>query len=86
MVCKDKATIALLEVSEEIKKRYEQQSSAVSISFLMSGLNIGNQCDLYYKGSKNQRLHVELALMKMAFINQAITATDLLEDLKKKVD
>jgi DNA polymerase III subunit gamma/tau len=86
MVCKDKATIALLEVSDEVKKRYETQSSAVSISFLMSGLNIGNQCDLFYKGSKNQRLHVELALMKMAYINQAITATDLLEDLKKKVD
>ena len=86
MVCKDRATIALLEVSEEIKKRYEQQSSAVSISFLMSCLNVGNQCDLYYKGSKNQRLHVELALMKMAFVNQAISATDLLEDLKKKVD
>jgi len=85
MVCKDAVTLSLLEASDEVKKRYQQQAAAVSVSFLMSALNIGNQADLHYKSSKNQRLHIELALMKMAYLGQALQASTLVEDLKKKV-
>jgi len=65
LVGKDQATLKLLEVSEGIKSKYLQQSQASSVSFLLSALNIANQCDLNYKLSKNQRLQVELALLKM---------------------
>ena len=65
LVGKDQATLKLLEVSDGIKSKYLQQSQAASVSFLMSALNIANQCDLSYKLSKNQRLQVELALLKM---------------------
>jgi len=65
LVGKDQATIKLLEVSEGIKTKYLQQSQSASVSFLLSALNIANQCDLSYKLSKNQRLQVELALLKM---------------------
>jgi DNA polymerase-3 subunit gamma/tau len=65
LVGKDQVTLKLLEVSEGIKSKYLQQSQASSVSFLMSALNIANQCDLSYKLSKNQRLQVELALLKM---------------------
>jgi DNA polymerase-3 subunit gamma/tau len=65
LVGKDQTTLKLLEVSEGIKSKYLQQSQAASVSFLMSALNIANQCDLSYKLSKNQRLQVELALLKM---------------------
>src|SRR5690606_20895199 len=40
---------------------------------LLSALNIANQCEINYKGSKNQRLQVELALLKMCHITAAIT-------------
>ena len=73
MVCKDAATIGLLEVSDGIKVKYKEQSEAVPLSFLLTALNIASQCDLNYKGSKNQRLHVELALVKMAHLNSAIS-------------
>lgn len=66
LVGKDTATIKLLEVSETIKARYLQQSQAASVSFLLSAMNIANQCDISYKLSKNQRLQVELALLKMS--------------------
>ncbi len=66
LVGKDASTIKLLEVSETIKSRYLQQSQAASVSFLLSALNIANQCDINYKQSKNQRLQVELALLKMS--------------------
>ncbi len=72
MVCKDADTVKLLEVSPSIQKKYLLQSSKSSLSFLLSALNIGGQCDLNYKSSKNQRLHVELALMKMAHLSAII--------------
>jgi DNA polymerase-3 subunit gamma/tau len=68
LVGKDAATIKLLEVSETIKQRYLQQSQAASTSFLLSAMNIANQCDISYKQSKNQRLQVELALLKMCHL------------------
>jgi DNA polymerase III subunit gamma/tau len=68
LVSKDTSTLKLLEVSEGIKARYLQQSQAASVSFLLSALGIGNQCDLNYKLSKNQRLQVELALLKMCHL------------------
>jgi len=85
LVCKDPTTIELLQVSESAKDRYLQQSQTASTSFILSALNICNQCDIHYKASKNQRLHVELALMKMAKLPQALTlAAAALEDSKKK--
>lgn len=89
LVGKDPATLKLLEVSEGIRQKYLQQSSATSVSFLLSALNIANQCDLNYKTSKNQRLQVELALIKMCHINSVLnlsTAAAPEADLKKKPD
>lgn len=86
LVAKDPATIELIEVSESAKERYLKQTESASVSFLLSSLNIANQCDINYKTSKNQRLHVELALMKMAKLPQAFRlATLATEDSKKKV-
>ena len=80
LVCKDKATVKLLEVSEGIQEKYLQQAKETPLSFLLTTLNIGSQCDMNYKSSKNQRLHVELALMKMAHISAAIQLADLKEN------
>lgn len=84
MVCKDSETIELLEVSESAKERYLQQSQDASLSFLLTAMNICNQCDIHYKASKNQRLHVELALMKLAKVNQAISLAALAQEESKK--
>ncbi|MDN3669935.1 DNA polymerase III subunit gamma/tau [Echinicola jeungdonensis] len=84
MVCKDAATVELLQVSENAQERYVEQASKASLSFLLSALNICNQCDIHYKGSKNQRLHVELALMKLAKLPQAISLAALAQEESKK--
>jgi len=69
-----------------VKAQYKQQAAEVSPSFILSGLQVLSQTDQSYKASKNQRLAVELALMKLAKINSAI---DLAKQndavLKKKV-
>ncbi len=72
LVCKDPATVQLMEGSEQVKQRYLEQSRQTETGFLLTALNIANQCDLHYKQSKNQRLHVEVYLMKIAHINAAI--------------
>ncbi len=86
LVAKDSATVELLQVSESARTRYLDQTQAASTSFLLSALNIANQCDIHYKTSKSQRLHVELALMKMAKLPQAFKLASLaLDEPKKKV-
>ena len=72
MVSQDVRTVQLMEVPEDTKKKYAQQSQAAPYSMLLSWLSIANQCDINYKMSKNQRLLVELALMKMAHLKSAI--------------
>ena len=85
LVAKDSATVHLLQSAESVKNRYLEQTDKASTAFLLSALNISNQCDLYYKSSKNQRLHVELALMKMAHLNAIVSMTDhSFEELLKK--
>ena len=90
LVCKDASTVKLLEVSENIKQKYLGQAQKSTASFLISALNIANQCDINYRTSKNQRLQVELTLIKISHINQALAfnqsenVQQLAEQLKKK--
>lgn len=90
LVCKDTTTVKLLEVSENIKQKYLEQAKQAPASFLISGLNIANQCDLNYRISKNQRLQVELTLIKISHLAQALQLSQsenvqlLAEQLKKK--
>ncbi len=72
LITKEPKTLKLLEVSDNIKKKYLEQSSSLSSGLLLSALNIANQCEISYKTSKNQRLQVELALLKMCHIAAAI--------------
>ncbi|CAM1340250.1 DNA polymerase III subunit gamma/tau [Tenacibaculum aestuarii] len=68
LVAKDQATIALLEVGDNTKKRYLEQATKASMQFLIPAIDKANDCDLKYRGSKNQRLLVELTLMQIASI------------------
>jgi len=72
MICRDPQTVKLLEVSENVQKKYIQQAQNANLSFILTALNIGSQCDLHYKQSKNQKLLVELSLVKMAHLLSAI--------------
>lgn len=68
LVAKDPSTVALLEVGDSAKKRYLEQSQTSELRFLLDAIDLANECDLRYKSSKNQRLLVELTLMKIASI------------------
>jgi len=77
LVAKEPATLKLLETSDTIKQRYLQQSQQVSAGLLLSALNMASQCEINYRTTKNQRLQVELALLKMCHIASAINLARL---------
>jgi DNA polymerase-3 subunit gamma/tau len=68
LVSKDESTVRLLEATPAVKQRYVQQTAKCPVGFLYKALDIGSSCDISYKSSKNQRLHVELALIKLCRI------------------
>ncbi len=68
LVCKNEATISLLEVGKSAQEQYLIQSKKTTQVFLIQGIETANDCDLKYKTSKNQRLLVELSLMQLASI------------------
>ena len=74
LVCKDERTIQLLEIGESLQAKYKEQAGKTPLSLLLTALNLCNQCDVDFKQARNKRLHVEMALIKMCFINQAVAA------------
>jgi DNA polymerase-3 subunit gamma/tau len=75
LISKDAKTVALLEAADDVKDKYFAQANMVNETFLLNALNVINQCDIDYKSAKNKRLHVELALLKICFLNTQIENT-----------
>jgi DNA polymerase III subunit gamma/tau len=85
LVCKDQSTASLIEVSTSTQQKYIEQSAQISLSFLLSALSIGSQCDINYKLAKNQRLHVEICLLKIAHISNVFNLASIpVGDAEKK--
>lgn len=74
LVIKEPKTLELLEVGENIKKRYKEQSGneKLSTQHILRALGVINQADINYKASKNQRLLVELTLMQLCSIQNEL--------------
>lgn len=89
LVCQDKATLKLLETGEALKKRYQLQSAITPASLLLSALAIANDCDVNYKMARNKRLHVEMSLIRMTYIQKAMNAAQFAQQAvteKKNLD
>ena len=68
---RNQAVIDIMEVSQQLKMRYAQQAQRCSQYFILKALDFANQCDLNFRNSSNKRLHLEICLMKMCYIEQA---------------
>ncbi len=84
LVCKNVATLKLLEVGESIREKYAQQSQSCNNKFLIQGLEINNRCDVNYKNSNNKRLHLELSLMQMCSIGEGHAETNTPQPIQIK--
>ena len=70
LMARDPQTLPLLEVSDQMRERYQEQAKRCQITFLYDALKLMNQCDINYRQSSNKRLLVELTLIEIAQITQ----------------
>ncbi|MFN5355202.1 MAG: DNA polymerase III subunit gamma/tau [Bacteroidota bacterium] len=75
LVSKDTVTLPLLEVSKNTRERYREQAGNIATGHLLKFLAVCSQCDIDYRMAKNQRLHVELALLRLCSITGQTNAT-----------
>ncbi len=79
MMGHDASTLQLAVAADSVKEQYQTQAAQAGLTFLFKALNITNQCDLHYKNSNNKRLHVEVALIELAYIQEASRSTGSIE-------
>ncbi|HQZ72866.1 MAG TPA: DNA polymerase III subunit gamma/tau [Chitinophagaceae bacterium] len=84
LVCKDEKAAVLLEVVESFKDKYIATAKKVSLPLLISALNILSEAEINYKAARNKRLHVELTLIKLCYLQQAIEVTADATGISKK--
>jgi DNA polymerase-3 subunit gamma/tau len=75
LVCKDARAVALLDVVEGMQPKYTSVAAQANAAYLVSALNILNEAEINYKMARNKRLHVELCLIKLNFLQQALELT-----------
>ena len=72
LVSKDPKAAILLEVADDFKQKYLEAAQKVSTGWLIAGLNLLSHAEINYKQARNKRLHVELAIIKLSYLQQAI--------------
>ena len=72
MVCKDPKAAQLLDVVEGMQAKYQSKAQEINLSYLVSALNILNEAEIHFKMARNRRLHVELCLIKLCYLQQAL--------------
>ena len=66
LVSKDAVTLPLLEMSEKMRSRYQEQAQRCPVRFVYKVLKLTNDCDQAYRTSRNKRLQVEICLIQSA--------------------
>jgi len=72
LVSSDAKVAMLLEVAEDFKQKYLQTAGKVSAGWIVSALNILTEAEINYKQARNKRLHVELTIIKLSYLQQAL--------------
>lgn len=72
LVCKDKQSIKLLEVTGNLKIRYEKTAKELDAAYLISALNILNEASIQVRLTRNKRLLVEMCLIRLSYLQQAV--------------
>ncbi|GAB4094446.1 DNA polymerase III subunit gamma/tau [Flaviaesturariibacter terrae] len=75
LICKDSRVAGLLEVVESFRKRYAEYAQKVDAGYLVSLLNVLNEAEAGFRTARNKRLHVELTLIKLCYLRQALQLT-----------
>jgi len=77
LICKDSQTIELLETTPAIREKYKNQAASVNASLLFNYLDILSKCDYQFGNVQHQRLHTELAILKMSSFSESSPFTEV---------
>jgi DNA polymerase-3 subunit gamma/tau len=72
LVSKDAKAAILLEVAEDFKQKYLQAAQTIDGGWLIAALNLLTEAEINYKQARNKRLLVELTIIKLSYLQQAI--------------
>ncbi len=84
LVSKDAKAAILLEVADDFKQKYLQGAKQISTGWLIASLNLLNEAEINYKQARNKRLHVELLIIKLCYLQQAVELVNNETGLTKK--
>jgi DNA polymerase-3 subunit gamma/tau len=84
LVCKDERALKLLDVAIDFKPKYLQIANKVETGWLIATLNLISECAISYKVVRNKKLHIELLLIKLSYLSQAIQLSINENGLEKK--
>ena len=84
LVSKDAKAVKLLEVADDFKPKYISSAATTDTGWLIASLNIISETAIQYKQARNKKLHVELALIKLAYLSQAIEISLDNDSISKK--
>jgi DNA polymerase-3 subunit gamma/tau len=84
LVSRDAKVAMLLEVAEDFKQKYLETAQKTSASYIVSALNLLNEAEINYKQARNKRLHVELTIIKLCYLQQAIELVNNDSGVSKK--
>jgi DNA polymerase III subunit gamma/tau len=87
LVSKDARAAILLEVAEDFRDKYLQAANELSANWIIAALNTIHNASMDYKQARNKRLCVEMALIKLCYLNQAVEIANSNADgiVKKKL-
>ena len=84
LVCQDPKAALLLDTVESFREKYLSVATTVKAEYLISALNILTEAEINYRSARNKKLHVEMALIRLCYLQQAISLIADNQGLVKK--
>ncbi|MEP7269796.1 MAG: hypothetical protein ABI844_19425, partial [Saprospiraceae bacterium] len=84
LIAKSGSAKNLIDASQELVEKLVQQSTICNYNFLVDALSLVNECDIHFDKVRNKRLHVELLLVKLTYLNRESESSSQLQDIVKK--
>ncbi len=84
LLSKDVRMAELLDVPEEHKRIYYEKAATLPAPYILSALSILNEAELGFRNALNKRLHLELCLIRLCYLNDVLDLSGLPEAVEKK--
>lgn len=89
LLSKDVRMAQLLDVPEDHRRIYFEKAQIMPSAYILSALSILNEAELGFRTALNKRLHLELCLIRLCYLNDVLSGAQLESngsELKKKPD